>query len=305
MRRIGVLWPTDENDPVRKVEFASLAQALAERGWKEGRNLRIDVRWNPRTADEVRRFAKELVDMQPDLLVTSTIRLTRAAQQATQTIPIVMIGAGDPLSSGLVKSLSHPEGNTTGVTDIFESIAGNWLEFLRECAPGLARAALIFNPDIGNAVFIDSATSAAAKAGVLYGVKTIKTPYRNAEEIGRAIVAFAAEPDGGLIVVPPAPLSSERQVINRMAVQYRLPVIYQDRSLAVEGGLLSYGADLLHMFRHDAPPYIDRILRGAKPGDLPVQFPTRFTLVVNLKTAKAMGLAIPASFLLRADEVIE
>jgi putative tryptophan/tyrosine transport system substrate-binding protein len=303
MRRLGILWPHNENDPTTKAWHSAFMLGLAELGWIEGNNLRIDVRWNPRTNEQTQMFAKELIDLRPEVLVTGTGRLTGALQQQTKTIPIVMVGAGDPLALGLVKSLSRPEGNTTGVTDIFPSIAGKWLELLRECVPGLVRVAMIFDPDRLSGL---TAYDAAIQAGAKFGVQVTKIPVRNADEIELAVTAFATEPGGGLIVLPPPLLGPERQVLNRLAVQYRLPVIYQDRSFAVEGGLLSYGADMIDMFRHGGPPYVDRILRGAKPGDLPVQFPTKFQLVVNLKTAKAMGLTIPESFLnLEADEVIE
>jgi putative tryptophan/tyrosine transport system substrate-binding protein len=303
IRRLGILWPHDENDPTTKVWLSAFKAGLAELGWREGANLQIDVRSNPRTIETAETMARELIDLRPEVLATGTPRLTRVLQQQTQTIPIVMTGAGDPLAVGLVKSLSRPEGNTTGVTDIFPSIAGKWLELLRECVPSLKRVGLIFNPDI---LTYSTPYDAAVQAGAKFGVQVSKTPFRNADEIERAVTAFAADPGGGLIVLPSAPLPPERQVLNRLAVHYRLPIIYQDRSFAVEGGLLSYGADMVGMMRHDAPPYIDRILRGAKPSDLPIQFPTKFQLVVNLKTAKAMGLTIPESFLnLRADEVLE
>lgn len=303
MRRLGILWPHSENDPTTKAWVSAFMSGLTELGWKEGNNLRIDVRWNPTTTEQTQMFAEELIELRPEVLVTGTARLTRALQQQTRTIPIVMVGAGDPLALGLVKSLSRPEGNTTGVTDIFPSIAGKWLELLRECVPSLARVALIFNPDRLTA---STAFDAAVQAGVKLGVPVTKSPVRNADEIERAVMAFAAEPGGGLIVLPPPLLGPERQLLNRLALQYRLPMIYQDRSLAVEGGLLSYGADMIDMHRHGAPPYVDRILRGAKPGDLPIQFPAKFQLVVNLKTAKAMGLTIPEAFLnLEADEVID
>jgi putative ABC transport system substrate-binding protein len=290
MRRIGILWPMDEGEPVRKLWHAAFVQGLAELGWMEGRNLRIDVRWNPRTTDQMWMAAKELVDLQPDILVSSTGRLTRAIQQHTRTMPIVFVGAGDPLASGIVTSLSRPEGNTTGVTDIFPSIAGKWLELLKLCVPHLGRVALIFNPDSVNSIFLDSIEEAAVKAGAQYGVEPIKASFRNADEMQRAITAFAAQPAGGLIIVPPPPTDTERELINRLAIRYRMPAIYQDKSFAVEGGLLSYGADMIDMFRHGGPPYVDHILRGMKPGDLPVQFPTKFILTVNLKTAKATGL---------------
>ena len=303
MRRLGVLWPHNENDSTTQAWYSAFKLGLAELVWIEGGNLRIDVRWNPRNIEAAETLARELIDLRSEVLVTGTPRLTRVLQQQTQTIPIVMVGAGDPLAVGLVKSLSRPEGNTTGVTDIFPSIAGKWLELLRECVPSLTRVGLIFNPDI---LTYSSPYEAAVQAGTKLGVQVTKIPFRSAGEIERAVTAFAADPGGGLIVLPSAPLPSERKVLNQLAVNYRLPIIYQDRSFAVEGGLLSYGADMVEMMRHDAPPYVDRILRGAKPGDLPVQFPTKFQLVVNLKTAKAMGLTIPEPFLnLQASEVFE
>ena len=303
VRRLGILWPHDENDPTTKAWLSAFKLGLGELGWRDGANLRIDVRSNSRTNESAEKSARELIDLQPEVLATGTVRLTRILQQQTQTISIVIVGAGDPLAVGLVKSLSRPEGNTTGVTDIFPSIAGKWLELPRECVPSLTRVGLIFNPEI---LTSPSPYDAAVQAGAKLGVQVSKIPFRNAAEIERAVTAFATEPGGGLIVLPSAPLPPERQLLNRLAVNHRLPIIYQDRSFAVEGGLLSYGADMAEMHRHDAPPYVDRILHGAKPGDLPIQFPTKFHLVVNLKTANAMGLTIPEPFLnLQADEVIE
>jgi putative tryptophan/tyrosine transport system substrate-binding protein len=303
MRRLGILWPFAENDPLRRGWTAAFAEGLHELGWTEGHNLRIDTRWNPGTAEQARMVAKELVDLRPDVLVTGTGRLVRVVQQETHVIPIVLAGAGDPLALGLVKSIAHPEGNTTGITDIFPSNAGKWLELLKQSAPGLTQVALIWNPDsLSSIEYFDTPMAQAASQ---YGIKSVSVPVSNAGEIENAIATFASAPDGGLIIAPPSFSSVEREVINRLAVRYRLPVIYQDRSFAIEGGLLSYGADFIDIFRHGAPPYVDRILRGARPGDLSVQFPTKFTLVVNLKTAKAMSLLIPESFLLRAEEVIE
>jgi putative ABC transport system substrate-binding protein len=295
----------EENDPVRKFWAAGVIEGLAKLGWSQGRNLRLEARWNPRTPEQVQLDAKALVDPRPDVLVASTVRLVRALQEQTRTIPIVMIGAGDPLASGLVTSLARPEGNTTGVTDIFPSIAGKWLELLKACAPDLARVALIFNPDTANPVFVKTIKAATIDAGAQSGVRAVKMPVRDVAEIERAIPDFAAEPNGGLIIVPPQPSGPEREAINRLAVRHHLPSVYQDRSQVAEGGLLSYGADMVEMYRTDGPFYVDRILRGAKPGDLPVQFPTKFIFVVNLKTANAMGLNVPPSILLRADEVIE
>jgi putative tryptophan/tyrosine transport system substrate-binding protein len=191
IRRLGILWPHDENDPTTKEWYLALITGLAELGWAEGRNLRIDVRSNPRTSEPAQGFAKELVDLRPDVLVTGTARLVRAVQMETQTIPIILVGAGDPLALGLVKSLSRPEGNTTGITDIFPSIAGKWLEIMRECVPGLVKVALIFNPNILRS---SAAFEAAVQAGAKHGVQVIKTPVQNTQDIEHAVAAFAAEP---------------------------------------------------------------------------------------------------------------
>jgi putative tryptophan/tyrosine transport system substrate-binding protein len=304
IRLVGALWQMEENDPVRKFWASAFIEELAKLGWSQGRNLRVEVRRNPRTSEQVQLDARALVDLKPDVLAVSTTRLVRALQEQTRTIPIVIVGAGDPLASGLVASLSRPEGNTTGVTDIFPSIAGKWLELLKASAPDLARVALVFNPDTSTPVFLKTIEAAAIDAGALSGVRAVKMPVRNVAEIERAVPDFAAEPNGGLIIVPPQPSGPEREAINRLAVRHRLPSVYQDRSQVAEGGLLSYGADIVEIYRTGAF-YVDRILRGTKPGDLPVQFPTKFQFVVNLKTAKAMGLDVPTSVLLRADEVIE
>jgi putative tryptophan/tyrosine transport system substrate-binding protein len=306
MQRIGYLWGLGENDPLYRIKRMAFWRALANLGWVEGRNLRVDNRWDPKTDEEARTFAKELVDLHPDVLVTETPRLVRALQQQTKTIPIVFMGAGDPLATGVVASLSHPEGNTTGVTEIFPSMAGKWLELLKECVPGLTRVAVVGNPDrlISGLAIIDNYAAIAAQAGSQHRVEVVKLPVRNISEIENAVTAFAGKPDGGLIVLPPPFSSAERETINRLALQHRLPTTYQDPSLLTDGGLLSYGANFLDMIEPGAS-YVDHVLRGAKPGDLPVQFPSKFSLVVNLKTAKAIGLTIPESFLLLADEVIE
>jgi putative ABC transport system substrate-binding protein len=303
IRLVGVLRQGDwENDPVRKFWASAFMDGLAKLGWSQGRNLRVEARWNSRTSEQAQLDARALVDLKPDVLAAGGARLVRALQEQTRTIPIVMTGAGDPLAQGLVASLSRPEGNTTGVTDIFPSIAGKWIELLKACAPNVARVALIFNPDTIDPVFLKTIEAAAIDAGARSGVRAVKMLVRNVAEIERAIPDFAAEPNGGLIMVPPLPPG--REAINRLALRHRLPTVYQDRTYAAEGGLLSYGADMIEVYRTGAF-YVDRILRGAKPGDLPVQFPTKFIFVVNLKTAKAIGLDVSPSVLLRADEVIE
>jgi putative ABC transport system substrate-binding protein len=308
VRRLGWLLPFEESDSVGNAWMDAFKRGLAQLGWIEGRNLRIDVRRNPKTPEQAQLFANELIALQPDVLVTGTSRLVLAIQQQTQSIPIFFHGAGDPVANGVVPNLSHPGGNTTGVTDLFSALGGKWLELLRECAPGLARVGLIQNPDLANPAPrrpSDNAASAAIEAGSRYGVAVVAMPVRNTDEIERVIPVFAAQPGGGLIVLPPPLLGPQRKLLNGLAIRFGLPVIYQDRSYAVEGGLLSYGTDMLYMFGHDGPPYVDRILRGARPGDLPIQLPTKFILTVNLTTAKATGLKIPESFLARADELIE
>jgi putative tryptophan/tyrosine transport system substrate-binding protein len=300
VRRLGWLYPFDESDPSGRLWMAAFIQGLAELGWAEGRNLQIDIRWNPKTPEEARKFTQQLIALQPDVLVTGVPSLVRALQQQTRTIPIVFHGAGDPLAAGLVTSIPHPGGNTTGVTDRFPGLGSKSLELLKECVPSLTRAALVFNTDPAPGSVIS-----AAEGGIQYGVETVRMVVRNLDEIERAIASFAAEPGGGIIVGPPPLPDAYRKLINGLAIRYGLPVIWWDRSFAVEGGLLAYGTDMLYLFRHDAPPYVDRILRGAKPGDLPVQYPSKFILTVNGTTARAMGLKIPESFLVRADEIIE
>jgi putative ABC transport system substrate-binding protein len=301
MRRIGVLLSGAEDDPLYRTNLTALREGLQKRGWAEGRNLRIDVRFGGGDSERVRAYADELVSLVPDAIVATGALQTRALQQQTQTIPIVFVNVGDPVASGVVKSIARPEGNTTGITNLFLTITGKWLELLKEAAPGVARVALIFNPAFPvNGTYMDSIEAAATTIAV----KIIRIPVRNTNETEHAIDAFAAEPNGGMIVVPPPLGNVYRELIFRLAVRHRLPVICDARFHAAEGALLSYGADLAEPFR-DAASYVARILRGAKPGELPVQFPTKFELVVNLKTAKAIGLTIPETFLLRADEVIE
>jgi putative ABC transport system substrate-binding protein len=301
-RQIGVLSPGDENSVSAKAYWPLFTQRLEELGWVNGRNLRIELRFAGGNVEQMRTFARELSDLRPDVIVASTGRATKAVQEQTRTVPIVFVYAGDPVANGILMNIARPEGNTTGVTDLFPAIGGKWLELLKEGVPRLARVALIFNPDFLNEVTLTAIEAAATR----HGVKALRIVVRNSAEIESAIDAFAAEPDGGIITVPPvAGLPSVAQVIHRLALQHRLPTIYNVRVLVADGGLMSYGADVADLFRRSAPDYVDRILRGAKPGELPVQFSTRFELVINVKTARAIGLTIPESFLLRADELIE
>jgi putative ABC transport system substrate-binding protein len=273
---------------------------LKELGWIEGRNLRIDFRFAS-DPELIRARAAELVGSAPDAIVVNTNRATKALQSLTQTLPIVFAGVGDPAANGLVASLGRPGGNITGITNLFFSMGGKWLELLKEIAPRLARTGIIFNPEFAAR---EGWFAAIEEAAPMVGVRPTKLPVRNLGDIERAIVAFAAEPNGGLIVVPPGVVGGERDLVLRLARERQLPAIYPARSYSADGGLMSYGADTADLFRQSAA-HVDRILRGARPGDLPVQFPTKFELVINRKTAAAMGLAIPTTLIARADELIE
>ncbi|HKD28563.1 MAG TPA: ABC transporter substrate-binding protein [Xanthobacteraceae bacterium] len=300
MRRLGVLMLPAESDFRAQALLAALRQGLLQFGWIEGRNLRIELRYSDVDFARVRANARELVGVAPDVIVTGTAPTTRALQARTKTIPIVFLSVGDPVANGFVTSISHPGGNTTGFTNLFPSIAGKWLELLKEAAPRIDRVALVFNSKVRPEIYLTPIEAAATAIGV----KTIRTPVRDAADIQSALDAFAAEPDGALILVPPTLLGADREVIFRLARQHRLPAFSYDRLQLAEGSLMSYGPDLDDLWRR-AASYVDRILRGEKPGDLPVQFPTKFDLVINLKTAKAIGLEIPRKLLARADDVIE
>jgi putative ABC transport system substrate-binding protein len=300
VRQVGILDVAAETDRIAQTLHEVMREELAKLGWIEGRNVRFDLRFSAGDPDRMRAHADELVRLAPDVIAATSLAATRTLLQRTRTIPIVFNNVGDPVAGGLLKNIARPEGNATGITSLFQSLAGKWLELLKEAAPRLATVGLIFNPGVvGESYFtvIDSAAEVLA-------VKATRMPYRNAAELERAIDSFAEQPNGGLVMVPPPPSPSNRELINRLVVKYRLPSIYPTKHYAAEGGMMCYGSDNVEQQRV-AASYVDRILRGAKVSDLPVQFPTKFELIVNLKTAKAIGLAIPESFLLRADEVIE
>jgi putative ABC transport system substrate-binding protein len=299
VRRIGILAGQNEDDPATRAQLGALREGLAKLGWIEGRNLRIDLRFTGNDPDRLRAYAVELVSLAPEVIVTSGGATTRAAQEQSQTIPIVFMAGNDPVTNGMLQNTARPEGNTTGFTSTVDSLIGKWLELLKEAAPHITRAALVFNPQTVNAGYLRSFEAAAP----LPGVQTLKTPVRDPLEMVRAIDAFAAEPNGGLLVVPVLPEDSF-QMLHRLAAQHRLPSIHSNRRYVAAGGLMCYATDLTDNYRR-AATYVDRLLRGAKVSDLPVQFPTKFELVVNLKTAKAIGLTMPEAFLLRADELIE
>jgi putative ABC transport system substrate-binding protein len=300
VRRVGVLLGGDEGDPIVKDRVSYLVLSLAEAGWSDGRNLRLDVRGTAGDIERMLRFAKELVDLRPDAIFVTTPAATKALQRETQTIPIVFAGVGDPTAGGLLANVAKPEGNTTGATNYFPSLGGKWLELFKEAVPRLSRVGLIFNPDISTGAYFAPVEAAASQVAAAL----TRIPYRDAADLVRAIDAFGREPNSGLFMLPPYPVGSNRALIIRLAIEHALPTMTGDRSLPTEGVLVGYGPDTRDEYRR-AASYVDRILRGAKVAELPVQFPTKFDLVVNLKTAKAIGLTIPDAFLLRADDLIE
>jgi len=301
VRRIGWLASSDENDPVAKTSVAAFTQALAELGWIDGRNMRMDLRWYGGDIRRMRALAQELIGLQPDIILTSTAAAAAVFQRETRTIPIVLVGVTDPVATGLVPRLNQPGGNMTGFAIFEASLAGKWLELLSEIAPGLKRAAIMFNPDTAVASTYMPSFETAARS---LKVALIPAPVHSDAEIETAIVALGREPGAGLVVMPNVFMNVHRASLISAAAQANVPAVYYLSFFARDGGLLSYGVDLVDMWRRSAS-YVDRILRGEKPGDLPVQFPVKYEMVVNRKTAKALGLAIPPSILLRADEVIE
>jgi putative ABC transport system substrate-binding protein len=301
VRRIGVLMGLDENDPDAKRRAAAFTQALAGLGWTDGRTVRIDLRSWGGDSNRIRGIARELVGLQPDIILTSGTPATVAVQGETRTIPIVFAGLADPVASGIVARLDRPSGNVTGFANNEATFAGKWLELLSEIAPGLKRAAIMFNPDTAPASAYMPSFETAARS---LKVEPIIAAVHSDVEIETAIVALRHEPGGGLVVMPGAFTAAHRAPIISAAAQNNVPAVYAYSYYARDGGLLSYGVDRVDLYRR-AATYVDRILRGEKPGDLPVQFPTKFEMVLNLKTAKALGLTVPPSILLRADEVIE
>jgi putative ABC transport system substrate-binding protein len=301
VRRIGVLIGGDENDPEGKLRLSAFTQALAALGWTDGRNARMDLRWGGDDNNRIRALAQELVRLQPDIILANGTAQTAAVQRETPTIPIVFASVADPVASGIVPGLNQPGGNITGFAALEPPMGGKWLELLSEIAPGLKRAAIMFNPDFSPAsVYMPSFETAARSLKVA----PITAPVHSDAEIETAITTLGREPGGGLVVVGDVFTGSHRAPIIAAVGRNNVPAVYNDSAYARDGGLLSYGPDRVDTFRR-AASYVDRILRGEKPGDLPVQFPTKFEMVVNRKTATALGLGIPPSILLRADEVIE
>jgi putative ABC transport system substrate-binding protein len=301
VRRVGMLNPGDGNDPLWKTFVPAFTQALAGFGWTVGRNVRIDARFAGGDINRIRAFAQELVGLRPDIILAGTTPATVALQRETRTIPIVFANVGEPVAAGIVARLNQPGGNVTGFAQYEASLGGKWLELLSEIAPGLKRAAILFDRDFPPvSAFVPSLEAAARSLKVVL----ITAPVHSDLEIETAIIALGREPGGGLVVMPDGFINVHRAQIISAAARNNVPAVYTLSEAARDGGLLSYGPDRVDQWRR-AANYVDRILRGEKPGDLPVQFPTKFEMVVNRKTATALGLAIPASILLRATEVIE
>jgi putative ABC transport system substrate-binding protein len=301
-RRIGVLTALAEDDPENQARLAGFRLGLENCGWSEGRNVRIDYRFAPAASpDQVQLFAKELVALRPDVIFTHTTPVVTALQRETRAIPIVFAAIADPIGSGFIASLPHPGGNITGVMLYEPSVTGKWLSMLKEIAPQLARAAFVVNPT--TAVY-NYYLRAAEPLSRSLGIDLVLTLVANTAEIEHAIEVFASVPNGGLVLPPDVTTTAHRDLIVALAARHHLPAVYAFRPFVTAGGLMSYGVDFADMFRL-AASYVDRILRGDNPADLPVQAATKFETIVNLKTAKALGLTVPPGLLVAADEVIE
>ena len=302
MRLIGVLMGFAESDPNARSCLAALRGALAKLGWTEGSNLRIELRWTTGDTERIRTLAKELVDLRPDVILGQTTPVTDALVRETPTIPIVFVIVSDPIASGFVKDLARPGGNITGFALFESSIGGKWVELLKGIAPRTVRVALLFNPATVVPLKIYMPSIQAAASSLAIQVST--APVHAKDEIEGVIAAQARNPGGGLIVTPDSFTTANRELISALAARYGVPVIHNATSFAESGGLIAFGTDFVEQFRQ-AAEYIDRILKGAKPADLPVQQPTKFKLVINLKTAKALDLDVPLHLQQLADELIE
>ena len=301
MRLIGVLMGFAESDRASQSLVAEFRATLENLGWKEGRNLRTELRWGAGDVDRIGMLAKELVELQPDAILAQTTPVAVALASVTKTVPIVFVTVSDPIGSGLAVSITHPGGNITGFTFVESAVGGKWVELLKEIAPRTARAALLFNPATAPPLkFYMSSIEAAASS---FAVQVSDAPVHTKDEIEGVIAAQASKPGGSLIVMPDAFNAANRELIIAQAARYSVPAIYGN-NFVESGGLIFYGADFAETFRLGAG-YIDRILRGAKPAELPIQLPTKFDLTINLKTARALGLTVPPSLLATADEVIE
>jgi putative ABC transport system substrate-binding protein len=302
VRRIGVLINLTADDPEGRARLAAFLEGLRELGWTDGRNIQIETRFGGGDVGRIRAHAAELVALAPDVIVGNTTPVIRALRQATSSIPIVMAAVNDPVEQGFVSSLAHPGGNITGSMFIDFQMVGKWLEMLKEAAPGVSRAVLVFNPDTAPHYYLYLRSFETVPRSI--AVDVTAAPVRNTAEIEEAIAKLGREPGGGLIVAPDGFTTIHQHLFIRLTQQHRLPAVYALRTFVAQGALMSYGPDAYDVLRRSAS-YVDRILKGEKPADLPVQAPTKYELVINLNTAKALGLTIPPTLLARADEVIE
>ena len=301
MRRVGVLMGPAVDDPEGQARIAAFLQRLQQLGWTEGRNVQIDTRWATANADNIRRYAAELVAVAPDVIMATGSAILAPLLQTTRAVPIVFVHVPDPVGAGFVDSLAQPGGNATGFINFEYGISGKWLELLKEIAPSVTRAAVIRDAAITAGIGQWGAIQSVAPS---VGVEVSPVNVRDAGEIERALAAFGRASNSGLIVTASALATVHRNLIITLAARYKLPAVYSERTFVTAGGLISYGPDLVDQYRR-AAGYVDRILKGEKPADLPVQAPTKYELSINLKTARALGLSIPPTLLARADEVIE
>jgi putative tryptophan/tyrosine transport system substrate-binding protein len=304
VRRIGVLVASAEDDPEMQARLAAFRQALEKLGWSEGHNVRIEYRFAGGSGDQIQPLVKELLALQPDVIVAQSPPIASALQRENHAIPIVFLSVGNPIGLGFIASLARPGGNLTGLTTYEASIAGKWLAMLKEIAPDLSRAAIVGNPRAGSESNFDYYLRAAGTSAASLGIELLPSPFETAAEVEHGIDSFADKPNGGLIVLPDPATQLHRNLIIALAAQHRLPAVYNARGFVAAGGLMSYGIDRVDEFRQVAF-YVDHILRGDKPADLPVQAPTKYETIVNLKTARAIGLTVPPGLLVAADEVIE
>jgi putative tryptophan/tyrosine transport system substrate-binding protein len=300
MRRVAVLMPTDPNNPDAQARLAAFLQELQQFGWAVGRNVRIDLRWAAGSVERNRQYAAELVALAPDVILATGSGVP-ALKEATRTVPIVFTIVPDPVGLGFVDSLARPRGNITGFLSFEYGISGKWLEILKQVSTSITRAAVIRDPAIAVGV---GQFAGVASVGPALGVEIVAVNVSDPGEIENVLSAFGRLPNGGMVVTGSASALMHRDLIVKLAAQHRIPAIYYERSFVTAGGLISYGSDFVDQYRR-AAGYVDRIFKGEKPADLPVQAPTKYELVINLKTAKALGLEVPATLLARADEVIE
>jgi putative ABC transport system substrate-binding protein len=299
-RRIGVLMRYPENDPQGQLRAGALRQGLQKLGWIVGRNIQIDFQWGLGDADWIRSAAAHLLQLAPDVILANGTPAAKTMKETSRTVPVIFIAGSDPILDGLVPSLAHPGGNLTGFYVFEPSLGAKLLDLLKEIAPRVARVAILSNPDANPASWFASAVAASPQLAV----EVLSAPLRDSNEIEGAMAQWGRESNFGLIVVPDPATNAHRKLINELAMRHRLPVIHALRAAAAEGGLMSYGVDLPGVFRQSAA-YADRILKGVNPADLPIYLPTKFELVINLTTAKALGIDVPLSLILRADELLD